>query len=671
MCGVSAIFAFTRSSDYTKYIRKMTDVIRHRGPDDEGYAIFQAECPYVNRLGGPDTPEQAYRSSYAYAPLEPFEEGKLDTAYAALANRRLSIVDLSPAGHQPMCSADGRFWITYNGEVYNHVELRQQLEAEGHAFQSHSDTEVILNAYKRWGSAGLHRLNGMFSFVLFDRQERRLFAARDRFGVKPLYYWTSSHGFVAFASEIKQFTCLPGWHPTVNGQRAYDFLNWGLTDHTSETLFADVRQVRGGEMVECSIDTLTTHVPVTRWYDLHPRPFAGGFRDASEEFRDLLEDAVRLRLRADVPVGSCLSGGLDSSSIVCIANHLLQTQHTSHRQTTFSACSRIPRFDERSHIEQIVARAGVQAHYTYPSLEELFGAAQEITWHHDEPFLSTSIYAQWKVFQLAKDNGVKVLLDGQGADEQLGGYTNFFGFHLYDLFKARQWNTWFEEMAAAKRLHGELNPMALTANHALPDFIRQPLRHLGGKASTVTPYWLDMAKLGAENQDPFGTERGKGDNTLSRNAYLQIMKTNLPMLLRFEDRDSMAHSVESRTPFLDFRLVEFVQGLPSGFKLSQGVTKRVLREGMRGVLPEGIRMRMDKMAFDTPEETWIRDHQPKEFLQAVKNAVEYSEGMIKPSASVLANDVISGKKPFTFTIWRIINFGMWMQLYQAQPVSGV
>jgi len=343
---------------------------------------------------------------------------------------------------------------------------------------------------------------------------------------------------------------------------------------------------------------------------------------------------------------------------------LLRAQNASDKQKTFSACSDIPRFDERNYIEQVIDKTGVLAHFTYPALENLFETAEKITWHQDEPVGSTSIYAQWDVFKLAKINGVKVMLDGQGADEQLAGYTNFLGYHLYDLFKTLQWKHCLREITATKKLYAHINPIALALNVALPECVRQPFRRLAGKPS-VKPHWLDMHTLGAEEHDPFRSEKGKGSNTLGRNAYLQLMKTNLPMLLRFEDRDSMAHSVESRTPFLDFRLVEYVQALPSEFKLSQGVTKRVLRESMREILPESVRLRIDKLAFATPEELWVREHQPQKFRQAVRAAIECSRGIIKPSAEEFVEGIISGKRGFSFTVWRLVNFGMWMKTFQA------
>ncbi|HEX2077328.1 MAG TPA: asparagine synthase (glutamine-hydrolyzing), partial [Longimicrobium sp.] len=433
MCGIAALLGPVPGGALPA-LRAMCDAVRHRGPDDEGFALFPpGGCP-PRALGGPDTPPDAYGSGYPYAPEAPADDGPGPRAIAALGHRRLSIVDVSPAGHNPMSYDAGRLWITYNGEVYNYVELRCELEALGHAFVSHTDTEVILAAWRQWGRECLNRLNGMFAFALVDRERRTFFAARDRWGIKPLYYWVSPAGFVAFASEVKQLTGLPGWEPRINGQRAYDFLNWRVTDHTDETLFRGVHQLRGGQFFEAPLpegDAAVPYgaggrVPVGQWYTLRPAPFEGSFDDAAERFRELLTDSVRLRLRADVPVGSCLSGGLDSSSIVCVMDGLLR-MNGGGVQKTFSACSQVPRFDERRWMEEVVAGTAVEPHYVYPPLDGAFAELGALTWHQDEPFASTSIYAQWSVFRLARQNGVTVMLDGQGADEQLVGYHNFFG----------------------------------------------------------------------------------------------------------------------------------------------------------------------------------------------------------------------------------------------------
>jgi asparagine synthase (glutamine-hydrolysing) len=667
MCGIAGFFSVQPQP--AGIIGQMTDLIRHRGPDDEGFALFQNLSGMMRVCGGPDTPGEAYEAGIAYAPKERLGDLGDCPVALALGHRRLSIVDLSPLGHQPMCTPDERFWIVFNGEIYNHVELRAELEAKGHRFLTHSDTEVMLAAYREWGGGCLERFNGMFAFLIYDMQDGKLFAARDRFGIKPLYYRVSAQG-VAFASEIKQFTALPDWQARMNGQRAYDFLNWGVLDHTDETMFDGVFQLRGGEALELDVRRACGglpggRLPVFRWYRLGATPFSGSMEDAAEEFRYRFTDAVRLHLRADVPVGSCLSGGLDSSSIVCVMNELLRTQGGSALQNTFSACADVKRFDEREWIEEVVKQTGVSAHYVYPGLEDLFAKHGEIVWHQDEPFGSTSIYAQWNVFKSAAEQGVKVMLDGQGADEQLAGYHTFFGPHFAGMFKRGQWFRLWREIRAAKRLHGysEANAVKLIANMLLPEALRQKLRARLGKAS-ATPEWLSLEHMGAEPRDPF-VELGAKATSVRAFSVGQLTALNLQMLLHWEDRDSMAHSIEARVPFLDYRLVEYVLGLPDEFKLQGGVTKRVLREGMRGILPERIRTRLDKLGFVTPEEVWLRERGAAEFRAALDEAIEASQGVLNHDARKVLDDMIAGRRPFNFMVWRMISFGAWMKEFNV------
>jgi asparagine synthase (glutamine-hydrolysing) len=663
MCGIAALFVPGPAALHT-LARAMADVVRYRGPDDEGLVVFRGRDLDPESRGGPDTPADAYGAGVAYAPTRATHE--LPDAVVALSHRRLSILDLSPLGHQPMSTPDRRYWVVYNGEIYNHVELRAELEALGYAFVSHSDTEIILHAYREWGERCLDRFNGMFALVLVDRIARRVFAARDRFGVKPLYLWRSPHGLVAMASEIKQFSGLPGWEARLDGQRAYEFLNWGLLDQTGETLFAGVRQVRGGEFIHCTLPELCSDPPVRRWYRLVPREFHGTFEDAAREFRDLFADSIRIRLRADVSVGSCLSGGLDSSSIVCVANRALRAVSAEAHQKTFSACARVKQFDERDYIDAVVAQTGVEGHYTYPDLPDLIGSLDAITWHQDEPFGSTSIYAQWQVFKLAREAGVKVLLDGQGADEQLAGYHGFFAPHFAGLFAALKWGALWRELRAAKRVHGmSLSTVSKYAGNALlPEALRQPLRRLVGKPAAA-PEWIDSGRIRFDDRDPYLAD---GFKTTSVNdmGYSLLTATGLPMLLHWEDRDSMAHSVESRLPFLDFRLVEFLMGLPAEFKLAGATTKRVLRTAMQGILPEKVRNRMDKMGFVTPEEIWIRQEGPDLFRAELRRAIEASQGVITSRALDRLEGVIAGREPFSFLIWRMISFGRWMERFAVR-----
>ena len=385
----------------------MTDLVSHRGPDGEGF---------------------------------------YNDEYISLGHRRLSIIDLSANGHQPM--PRDNFIITYNGEVYNYLELKDELISLGHQFNTHSDTEVILASYQQWGSAFLNKLNGMFSFVIYDQQHKKVFAARDRFGVKPMYYWICPIGVLYIASEIKQFTCLIGWKAEINLQASYDFLNHSLLDHTNQTFFKDVFQLRPAHFFELNLGTAEPpKVMPVRWYELQA---SSSVEKTPAQFFEIFKSAIELRLRSDVPVGSCLSGGLDSSSIVCVLNQVL---NKSSLQKTFSACSEIKKFDEREFIEEVVSRTDVEANYTYPDETKLFEVLDELIWHQDEPFGSTSIFAQWCVFELAKVNKVKVMLDGQGADEQLAGYHSYFPIYWLQLLKSFSWLLLGKELMAAKKVH--------------------------------------------------------------------------------------------------------------------------------------------------------------------------------------------------------------------------
>lgn len=659
MCGIAAIFGRKQNPSVYESIVPMTQIIAHRGPDDEGYVLFSAKSRDCYVYGGKDTPPSVFQSPFSYCPKTKVLENH--EVLGTLGHRRLSIVDLSPAGHQPMCTSDRTLWITYNGEVYNYIEIRKELEAFGYQFSTQSDTEVILQAYKQWGKNCLERFNGMFAFVLYDQEKQKVFVARDRFGVKPLYYWRSPSGYIAFASEIKQFTVLPGWYPSINGQRVYDFLNWGVIDHTQETLFHGVCQVRGGEFLEIDLMADLHSKPIHhQWYFLKETPFKGSFEEASCQYLSLFTDAVNLRLRADVEVGSCLSGGLDSSSIVCVANQLLRKQNAFEKQRTFSACSESKKFDERRFVDSVVNHIGVRAHYTYPTLDHLFEECSDIIWHQDEPFGSTSIYAQWMVFKLVKEQKVKVMLDGQGADEQLAGYHGFFGNRFYDLLKDLRWKTLLDDISATKSLHSGVEPLQLLGSKLIPHGIQQLLRKMMGKPSTK-PEWMNANLLNAEDRYPF---QGHLHKSCLQQSRLQLLHSNLPMLLHFEDRDSMAHSVESRTPFLDYRLVEFTLGLPVDYKLANGWTKRVLRESMKGILPEVIRNRMDKIAFATAEEEWIKKVDPNRFRRAIDESMEASRGIFSPAAKEMTEQMIDGKRPINQMLWRIISFGLWMKRFR-------
>lgn len=669
MCGLAALFALERRPELAEHLRAMLDPIRHRGPDDEGWVAFAGDDLPAVAGGGADTPAACYAASLPYAPVS--HPVLPRTASAVLGHRRLSILDVSPAGHQPMSFGNGRYWIAFNGEVYNYRQLRRDLEALGHGFLSNTDTEVVLASYAEWGPTSLERFEGMFAFVLLDREAGVAFAARDRFGIKPLYYWLTPERTLAVASEIKQFTVLPGWQPRLNRQRAYDFLAWSILDHTDETMFLRVFQLRPGHSVLLDLRRPLDVEPDGRlasreWYRLKAAIFEGGMPDAAWRFRELFDHSVQAHLQADVPVGSCLSGGLDSSSIVCTASALLAHNGGDARQHSFSACSAIEQFDERTYIEEVVRHTGVEAHYVYPDLDSLIAELDRITWHQDEPFGSSSIFAQWSVFQLAAGQGIKVMLDGQGADEQLAGYPHYHGARFATLFRQLRWTELAREMRATSALHGQGRfwSAKFLADAVLPEALRHRLRAIAGKDKMIPP-WLDLERLGARAGDPMRA-MSAAPLSIGELSYQQLTRTNLQMLLHWEDRDSMAHSIEARVPFLDHRLVEFALGLPDAYKLHRGVTKRVLREALRGVLPEAIRGRMSKLGFATPEEYWVRQQAPAWFAAAMDDAIDASDGVLRPSARNYFDEVINGRRSFDFSIWRMISFARWLRRFDVK-----
>jgi len=658
MCGIAAIID-PKGGVRLMDLRAMSDVIRHRGPDSEGYAVVTDGG--VRTLAGPDTSNEGANEAVPYLPTQHLDQGGNLAGWAALAQRRLSIIDLSAMGHQPMCDPSGRFWIVFNGEIYNFIELRRELETFGHRFYGHSDTEVLIAAYAEWGAACLDRLIGMFAFALVDIQQRRVLIARDRFGIKPLYAWRMPEGAWAFASEIKQFTTLPGWQPQVQGRRAYDFLNYGFTDHTNESLFQDVIHLRGGELIDARLNELEGQLPIRRWWSLEPQPFAGSFEEAAVEFRRRFEDSVAIHLRSDVPVGSCLSGGLDSSSIVCEVQRQLTAQGIDTPQLTFRATSDDPSVDESKWIRIVHDATGVPTFTRTPDLDRIPDLLPRIAWQMDEPFGSTSILAQWTVFGLAAEHGVKVMLDGQGADEQLAGYLPFFAWRYQELLRAGRFADLAHDIRATRRHHPDASRRLalLSAYLSLPAW----LGRIGGKVVKAPGQdpgaWMDLARLGVTGQPDPMKELGAKKPSVHALAASQLTATNLPALLRYEDRDSMAHSIEARVPFLDHRLVEFVLGLPSAYLISEGTTKRVLREAMRGILPEPIRARVDKIGFQTAEEAWMRAN-PDLTLAMTRQAIDRSAGILKPACLSLASDMLAGRRPFDYVIWRRLSFGAWM-----------
>lgn len=669
MCGITAIIPLNKQPFPSYLIKKTGDTIRHRGPDDEGYAFFYPSdnTRRVETYGGEDTPVGIFESNLPYCPDRALPEEINEIYTLAFCHRRLSIIDLSSTGHQPMSYRE-RYWIVYNGELYNYCEIREELEKMGHIFLSQSDTEVILASYAEWGRDCLNKFNGMWSFLLYDTETGILFGSCDRYGIKPLYYWQSEDGFIAFASEIKAFSVLPHWKPVLNNKIGYDFLIHGLLDHTHETFFENVFKIRGGEAFEINLTDGQNELRKYRWYTQPKIRYHKQFEEAYQEMKILLFDAVRVHLRSDVAVGSCLSGGLDSSSIVCIIRDILSKDKTISRQETFSAYSHDKRVDESGFINEVNKTLGIDGHYVFPEVTDLFNDLQKIIWHQDEPFGSTSIFAQWSVCLLAKKNSIKVLLDGQGADEILAGYHPFLCIYHVDLLLKGKILQSIREFLGSRGLYGL--PVSIQIRDTLFFLFlinpigRRLLQMKRGKF--IEPSWLNRRKLpGEPSLPPQTTLEGYQDYVTAYCDY-STYQANLPALLHYEDRNSMAHSIESRVPFLDYRLVEFLLNIPPDYKIRNGWTKCILRTAMKGVLPEKIRLRKDKIGFATSEERWMKEENSDEFRELLVKAVKSSHGILTDEAVSLFDKMKSNEIEFDFTIWRIIVFGLWMDLFKVQ-----
>lgn len=617
MCGIAGIIT-KQGQPKPENLQAMLDLIKHRGPDDSGI--------YLNDEIG-------------------------------FGHNRLAIIDLTAQGHQPFFYQD-RYALVFNGEIYNYLELKQELETAGYKFLTRTDTEVIPAAYDYWGVDCLKHFNGMWSFALYDAKTKTIFAARDRFGIKPFYYYDTAE-YLAFASEIKQFTCLPGWQARLNQRIALEFLVFTGLDHSADTFFQGVKQLRGGCYLTYAL--ADKKININRWYDLEKATQSQKTSKKSPEiindFARKFSDAVLLRLRSDVKVGSCLSGGLDSSAIVMTIHQELKRQGKAEIQETVSACNRHKEYDEQEFIDEVISKSGVGSHKIYTEYENLLADLDKIIWHQDEPFDSTPMFAQWSVFAEAKRQGLTVKLDGQGSDEQLAGYHEYYGRFFTHLLKRGKFVLLFKELQAYKKMHGytNYNIIRQLANNFLPYFLKRFFKKLRNKERLD---WLNITdKRMSIYEANFGSIRKAG--------LMQTCYTNLPRLLHYEDRNSMAHSIEARVPFLDYRLVEYIYALPDEYKIKDGYTKYVLRAALRGVLPEKIRLRTDKKGFVTPEEIWFKANAAALRVYLLE-AVERSGGLFNNRIVSMYDDFIAGKTEYDPVFWRVIAFGRWQRLFQVQ-----
>src|ERR671929_1763713 len=616
MCGICGIVALERPPEVDT-VEAMARELDHRGPDGPG--SFAAEG-------------------------------------VALGFRRLAIIDLSDAGDQPFASEDGALRLVHNGEVYNYRELRRELEAHGHRFRSATDTEVILAAYREWGERCVERFNGMWAFALWDGPRRRLFASRDRFGVKPFYYSLAGER-LAFASEPRAFRADPETRLEPNPRAVREYLEQAYLDHTEETFFAGIRKLPPAHSLVFDEHGLRTE----RYWRLEPHDPPPG--DAAEAVRELFLDSIRLRLRSDVPLGTALSGGLDSSAIAVSVDHLLRTEAENAvavgpRQRTFTAYFEVTGFDERPYARAVVDQTRAEPHWISFSDDDLVDDLPSIVEAQGEPFGSTSICAGWYVMREAKRSGLTVMLDGQGGDEVLAGYRAHLGHRLADLLAQGRLGELRAELAGFSAEHSPIALVTALSRPFAPELVTRIVRaRARGSAGLVHPDLRGVPAAAASNGSSF-------PDRLRRHQQLILTQRGLPELLRYDDRNSMAHSLEARVPFLDYRLRQRCFSLPGGELIGGGRTKDVLRRALGDLLPPLVRERRDKLGFVTPERRWLRSRLGDLAADVFGSRSFSDRGFVDAAAARRRLERHrAGRLEAGMELWRALNLELWARAY--------
>jgi len=569
MCGIAGIISPDTNNVNLNRLQQMSDAIKHRGPDGEGH--------WIN-----------------------------DDGNVGLGHRRLSIIDLSAAGYQPMHYAN-RYTITYNGELYNYIELKKQLQLKGFLFSSQTDTEVILAAYAHYGKDCLTHFDGMFAFALWDSHTNTLFCARDRFGEKPFFYALPQQQFI-FASEMKALWAI-GYPRQTNNGMLLNYLVLGLTNDPldqADTFFKNIFSLPAGHYLQLTMDSAAAHIftiNIQSYWDLDSEKIISmPTADACAAYYQLLQTSVKRRLRSDVPVGTSLSGGLDSSCIVALINS--QANATpNYGQATFSATFPGFKNNESNFIDQVNSAFALKGHHVTPTAANMANNFEKVVWHQEEPFQSASVFAQYKVYELAKQHGVTVLLDGQGADETMGGYHQYYHWYWQELLAAFEWKQLKHEISEARK-NGVtdgwniINFLAAFAPHQAALQLQKRAERKVQQSLNIHP---NLLREGKKPQIYKPTV-----SHLNKILYYNTMQLGLGALLRYADRNAMAHSTEVRLPFLQHNLVSFVFSLPSNYKIRHGFTKWILRDVMKDHLPASIVWRKDKIGFEPPQHQWLQ-----------------------------------------------------------------
>lgn len=580
MCGIAGIISPDSLDPKLALSSQLSQALHHRGPDDAGF-YYKSKTLSLRS----ETPRDDWSG-----------EGLL------LLHRRLSILDLSSHGAQPLLSLDGRYSLVFNGEIYNYKELRHELQGLGYQFVTATDSEVLLYSFAEWKTNCLHRFVGMFAFAIWDNHEESLFLARDPFGIKPLYYSTSSKKFT-FASEMSALLECPWISKTLNANSAFQFLRYGLSSYDENTFCSEILQLRSGHWMKVKHDGQIENRPTPYWQPSTQIRNEISFQDASRKLRDLFLESVALHTRSDVPLGIAVSGGIDSSSIACAVRHLFPDLEIK----TFSYIPDKKSISEEKWIDIVNQSIGAHSFKVTPRSEDFNSDFSKILKAQGEPYPSASIYAQYKVFELAAQSGVKVVLDGQGADEYLAGYSFYKSAHFATMIRKGQLLKLisFLHSAIDEKNIAIVSLILRSVDFFAPPSLQELFRSLINKKSI--PNWINKGWL-SENQIQPSYHFYTSSNEVLKETLLRTLETtSLPHLLRYADRNSMAFSIESRVPFLTTPLVEFCLGLPDEFLISKdGTSKAVFRAAMRGIVPDAILDRKDKIGFEAPEAQWFK-----------------------------------------------------------------
>jgi asparagine synthase (glutamine-hydrolysing) len=587
------------------------------------------------------------RMAHVMAKRGPDGSGTWTDAVAGIVATRLAIIDLHERSDQPLHL--GPLHIVFNGEIYNYRELRDELRGLGHGFETEGDAEVLLHAWAEWRDASLHRLNGMFAFAVWDERVRSLTAAVDPFGEKPFYY-SESGGRLTFASELKAILLDEAVHARPDERAFAAFVARELFPAPDGSFFEGIRRLPAAHLLRWRDGRLETG----RYWQPRRVEVPDDYGEAARALRGLLVDSIRLRLRSDVPVGTSLSGGLDSSAVVALSAELAG-DHTRHAFT-----ARFPGFarDEWRYAHEVAERAGVAEHHgVVPTADEALADLDRFVLDEEEPVASLSVYAQWRVMAAAKNAGVVVLLDGQGGDELFAGYSISTGFAL----RAAGVRTALRAASTPARARDV--GVSLALDYLPGPVLRAQLRRMSSPYASP-----EVVHEAAAAVRPALGRWVDGADPLRRELLRQSFVTSLPQLLRYADRSSMAHSREVRLPYLDRRVAEFAFSLPAGFLYANGRSKRILRDAARGAVPDSVLDRRDKVAFEPPQQAWL-DEPP--FRERIAELLLDSSARTSDLAdrSAVEADLARGSWRDANAIWRLVNAELWLRLLARRPAA--